>query len=46
MQGQYSPRNLQTADERANQVFAARIGLSGDFGELRAGMAATVREAK
>jgi HlyD family secretion protein len=25
--GEYSPRNLQTADERANQVFAARIGL-------------------
>ena len=27
MQGQYSPRNLQTADERANQVFAARVSL-------------------
>lgn len=25
--GEYSPRNLQTADERANQVFAVRIGL-------------------
>jgi HlyD family secretion protein len=34
--GEYSPRNLQTADERANQVFAVRI-------ELIAGMAATVK---
>jgi multidrug resistance efflux pump len=25
--GEYSPRNLQTADERANQVFAVRVGL-------------------
>ena len=25
--GEYSPRNLQTADERANQVFATRIGV-------------------
>jgi HlyD family secretion protein len=38
--GEYSPRNLQTADERANQVFATRIGLLGDSGDLRAGMAA------
>jgi multidrug resistance efflux pump len=44
MQGQYSPRNLQTADERANQVFAARVAIQGDIGPLRAGMAATVKE--
>ena len=25
--GEYSPRNLQTADERADQVFATRIGI-------------------
>ena len=25
--GEYSPRNLQTADERADQVFATRVGL-------------------
>src|SRR4029079_19540838 len=25
--GEFSPRNLQTADERADQVFATRIGL-------------------
>jgi HlyD family secretion protein len=40
--GEYSPRNLQTADERANQVFAARIGLREGSGELRAGMAAFI----
>jgi HlyD family secretion protein len=40
--GEYSPRNLQTADERANQVFATRVGIR-DGGELRAGMAAFIR---
>ena len=43
--GEYTPRNLQTADERANQVFATRIGLrdgAGGRDELRAGMAAFV----
>jgi len=40
MEGQYSPRNLQTADERANQVFAARVGLREPGPDLRAGMAA------
>lgn len=46
MQGQYSPRNLQTSDERANQVFAARVSLgagSDTSGSLRAGMAAIVK---
>ena len=40
--GEYSPRNLQTADERADQVFAARIGLREGKEELRAGMAAFI----
>jgi HlyD family secretion protein len=40
--GEYSPRNLQTADERADQVFAARIGLRDGKDELRAGMAAFI----
>jgi len=40
--GEYSPRNLQTADERADQVFAARIGLRDGRDELRAGMAAFI----
>ena len=47
-QGEFTPRNLQTADERANQVFAARIridasGNGGASAVLRAGMAAAVR---
>jgi HlyD family secretion protein len=40
--GEFSPRNLQTADERADQVFAARIGLREGKEELRAGMAAFI----
>jgi multidrug resistance efflux pump len=44
--GEYSPRNLQTADERADQVFAVRVGLIEGEDELRAGMAATVRVPK
>jgi HlyD family secretion protein len=41
-EGEYSPRNLQTADERADQVFAARIGVSEGEPDLRAGMAAFI----
>lgn len=41
--GEYSPRNLQTVDERADQVFAVRIGLVEGEDQLRAGMAATIR---
>jgi multidrug resistance efflux pump len=41
--GQYSPRNLQTADERADQVFMTRVGLKEGKDKLRAGMAAFVR---
>ncbi len=44
--GEYSPRNLQTADERADQVFAARIGLQDGQNELRAGMAALIHVPK
>lgn len=44
--GQYSPRNLQTADERADQVFAARIGLVEGKDQLRAGMAAFIHVPK
>jgi HlyD family secretion protein len=40
--GEYSPRNLQTADERADQVFATRIGLREGNDDLRAGMAAFI----
>lgn len=44
--GEYSPRNLQTADERANQVFAARVGILEGRDELRAGMAALIHVPK
>ena len=44
--GEFSPRNLQTADERADQVFAVRITLIEGKEQLRAGMAATVRVPK
>jgi multidrug resistance efflux pump len=40
--GEYSPRNLQTADERADQVFATRIGIREGKDKLRAGMAAFI----
>ncbi len=43
MVGEYSPRNLQTADERADQVFATRIGIKTGEGKLRAGMAAFIK---
>ena len=41
--GEFTPRNLQTADERADQVFASRIRIETGADVLRAGMAATVR---
>src|SRR5450432_3091056 len=44
--GEFSPRNLQTADERADQVFATRVGLRTGFDQLRAGMAAFIRVPK
>ncbi len=44
--GEYTPRNLQTADERANQVFATRVGIAAGENDLRAGMAAFIRVPK
>jgi len=44
--GEYTPRNLQTSDERADQVFAARIGVRSGLEYLRAGMAAFIRVPK
>jgi multidrug resistance efflux pump len=40
--GEYSPRNLQTADERADQVFATRVGIVEGHDQLRAGMASFI----
>jgi len=45
-QGEFTPRNLQTADERADQVFSARLRLEEGEGLLRAGMAAFARVAR
>ncbi len=42
-EGEYTPRNLQTADERADQVFAARVRIEQGMDVLRAGMAAFVQ---
>jgi multidrug resistance efflux pump len=44
--GEYSPRNLQTSDERADQVFGTRIGVRSGLEDLRAGMAAFIRVPK
>ncbi len=44
--GEFSPRNLQTADERADQVFATRVDLIDGQDVLRAGMAAFARVPK
>jgi HlyD family secretion protein len=42
-EGEYTPRNLQTADERADQVFASRVRLLTGMDVLRAGMAAFIQ---
>lgn len=42
--GEFSPRNLQTVDERANQVFPARVKIIDGRDRLRAGMAAMVEQ--
>ena len=41
--GEFSPRNLQTADERANQLFGTRIAIRSGGDVLRAGMAAFIQ---
>lgn len=41
--GEYTPRNLQAPEERANQVFATRVRILEGAEDLRAGMAAYVR---
>jgi multidrug resistance efflux pump len=45
-EGEFTPRNLQTADERADQVFSARLRLDDGKDILRAGMAAFAQVAK
>lgn len=41
-QGEYTPRNLQTLDQRMDQVFGAKVAID-PAPELKPGMAATVR---
>ncbi len=36
-EGEFTPRNLQTADERADQVFASRVRIEDGADVLRAG---------
>jgi HlyD family secretion protein len=40
--GEFTPRNVQTRDERTHQVFAVRVRLDNSERQLRAGMAADV----
>jgi membrane fusion protein YbhG len=42
MQSEYTPRNVQTLDQRMDQVFGAKVAIDR-APELRPGMAATVR---
>jgi multidrug resistance efflux pump len=44
--GEYTPRNLTTIDDRANEVFAARVALREGHTELRAGMVAYIHVPK
>jgi len=41
-EGEYTPRNLQTQEERVQQVFGVKIKLDSAGGKLRAGMTVTV----
>jgi len=40
-EGEYTPRNLQTQEERVQQVFGIKVKLDSAGGKLRAGMGAT-----
>jgi multidrug resistance efflux pump len=40
-QGEYTPRNLQTKEERVQQVFGIKLKLDSSGGRLRAGMTVT-----
>lgn len=41
-EAEFTPGNVQTPEERADQVFRARIDLQGDLTRVRPGMAASV----
>jgi HlyD family secretion protein len=40
-EGEYTPRNLQTQEERVQQVFGVKLRLDSNGGKLRAGMTVT-----
>ncbi len=40
-EGEYTPRNLQTEEERVQQVFGVTLGLTSHEGKLRPGMSIT-----
>jgi len=42
-EGEYTPRNLQTREERIHQMFAVKVRLDSAGGKLRSGMTATAR---
>jgi len=42
-QGEFTPANIQTPEERVRQVFAVRLRLEGPEPRIRAGIAASVR---
>jgi multidrug resistance efflux pump len=44
--GEYTPRNLETMEDRADEFFATRVGLREGKDILRAGMAAFIRVPK
>lgn len=41
-QGEFTPRNLQTQEERVQQMFGVKVALDSAGGRLKAGMSATV----
>jgi HlyD family secretion protein len=41
-QAEFTPRNVQTVEDRINQVFGVKVGLDNSEDKLRAGMAADV----
>ncbi len=42
-QGEYTPRNLQTQEERVQQVFGVKLKMNSHGGKLRAGMTVTAQ---
>ncbi|HMZ23212.1 MAG TPA: efflux RND transporter periplasmic adaptor subunit, partial [Blastocatellia bacterium] len=41
-QGEFTPRNIQSRDERNHQVFGVKVRIDNREGKLKAGMAADV----